>query len=132
MNLKINGRKRMDEAERRILEVRLENWSRWSREGKPQGTSSILGIMREAGYQQTEGVKEIPIKIDVVDALEIEAAWSKMLESREKRLLQEVYASPSRPIWITCRRAGIRQGRYEYHMLLAMRMLHNILCRARI
>lgn len=122
----------MDEAERRILEARLENWSWWSREGKPQGTSSILGIMREAGYQQTEGVREVPIKIDVVDAMEIEAAWSKMLESREKRLLQEAYASPSRPLWITCRRAGIRQGKYEYHMLLAMRMLHNILCRGKL
>lgn len=122
----------MDESERRILEARLENWSRWAREGRPQGTSSILGIMREAGYKQTEGVKETPIRVDVKDALIIEDAWSRMLESREKRLLQEVYVHPSKPLWIMCRRAGVRQGRYEYHILLAMKMLHNILCRDKL
>lgn len=122
----------MDESERRILEARLENWSRWAREGKPQGTSSILGIMREAGYKQTEGVKETPIRVDVKDALVIEDAWSRMLESREKRLLQEVYVHPSKPLWIMCRHAGVRQGRYEYHILLAMKMLHNILCRDKL
>lgn len=119
----------MDEAERRILEARLENWSRWAREGKPQGTSPILGIMRERGYQQTEGAKVAVIRVDIKDALEIESAWSRMLESREKRLLQEVYAHPTKPLWITCRRAGVRQCRYNYHMLLALKMLHNILSR---
>lgn len=123
----------MDEAERRILEARLENWSSWAREGKPCGKSSILGIMREAGYvQEEEGVKERPRIIDIKDAVEIEAAWSRMLESKEKRLLQEAYGNPTRSLWITCRIVGIRPRKYEQHLLLAMRMLHNVLSRDRL
>lgn len=120
----------MDEAERRILEARLENWSSWAREGKPRGKSSILGVMREAGYVPECGDKERPRIINIADALEIESAWSAMLESKEKRLLQEAYGNPTRPLWITCRRVGIRPHKYEQHLALAMRMLHNVLSRA--
>lgn len=133
-NAETNGKgsMRMDEAERRILEARLENWSSWAREGKPRGKSSMLGVMREAGYVPEEGTKECPRIIDINDAVEIEAAWSAMLDSKEKRLLQEAYGNPSRPLWITCRVVGIRPRKYEQHLMLAMRMLHNVLSRDRL
>lgn len=128
----MNGRRNMNELERRALESRLENWSAWAREGRPQGRSSMLGVMREMGYKPTEGKRETPRVIDIIDAMEIEAAWRGMLESKEKRLLQEAYGDPSRPLWITCRRVGIRPHQYDRHINLAMRMLHNVLMRAKL
>ena len=122
----------MDASEKKILEKRLENWGAWAQEGKPRGKSPLLGIMREAGYKPEYGEPERPRIIDIRDAIEIEAAWSVMPESREKRILQEVYGNPKRPLWISCKRSGFRIRGYEYHMSRAMNLLHLILCRGKI
>lgn len=121
----------MDVSEEDILTYRLENWARWARERKPRYRGSLFAIMRDLGFKYEEGKKETPIIVDVKDALEIEAAWAKMKDGIEKRLLQEVYGSDE-PLWIQCRNAGIRPRKFNYYMRRAKCYLHNILCRDNI
>ncbi len=114
----------MDDADRA---ARSEEWlmKAAQEERKPEGPRPILvSLCLNCGKVIERRI------INIVDALEIEAAWSTMLESKEKRLLQEAYGNPTRPLWITCRRVGIRPRHYEQHLALAIRMLHNVLSRA--
>lgn len=122
----------MDASEKKILEKRLENWSAWAREGKPVGTSSLLGIMREAGWKPEHGEQEKPRIIDIRDAMEIEAAWSSLADTREKRILQEVYGNPTRPLWASCKKAQVKVRGYEHCMMRAKEWLYNILKRGKI
>lgn len=122
----------MDAIEEEILDERLENWSRWAAEKKPQGTSSLLGIMREAGYVPEYGMKERPRIINIKDALEIEGAWRSMPNGPEKRILQLAYGDPSMPVWLMCRKSGFHPRKYEFFMKMAKSHLHSILARATI
>lgn len=118
----------MDAKECESLKLRLDNWGRWARENRTQGSSSLFTMMREAGYKPEYTERNERMAVDAADAERVEAAWRQMEDSPEKRLLQEVYGCPNRPLWISCRRSGIRFRNYEHYMLRSLEQISTILC----
>lgn len=100
----------MDEAERMVLDARLQNWGRWSREARKQGTSNLWPILQRLQTFNLKGkTEETPANddhqapINAKDAEEIEAALVSIncgtfSDRRCVELMVALYVRPEYPI----------------------------------
>lgn len=103
----------MDFAEQEILIDRLDNWGRVYGERRAPGwRSSLLGVLREVGYQQEVPPEPKQANADENDAAVVNAAWVAMLQSREKLFLRDTFMHPERPRYRICREVGIKEHLY--------------------
>ena len=103
----------MDFAEQEILIARLDNWGRVYGERRAPGwRSSLLGVLREVGYQQGVPSEPKQANADENDAAVVNAAWVAMRQSREKLFLRDTFMHPERPRYRICREVGIKEHLY--------------------
>lgn len=103
----------MDFAEQEILIERLDNWGRVYGERRAPGwRSSLLGVLREVGYQQEVPSEPKQANADENDAAVVNAAWVAMRQSREKLFLRDTFMHPERPRYRICREVGIKEHLY--------------------
>ena len=103
----------MDFAEQEILIDRLDNWGRVYGERRAPGwRSSLLGVLREVGYQQEVPAEPKQANADENDAAVVNAAWVAMRQSREKLFLRDTFMHPERPRYRICREVGIKEHLY--------------------
>lgn len=103
----------MDFAEQEILIDRLDNWGRVYGERRAPGwRSSLLGVLREVGYQQEVPSEPKQANADENDAAVVNAAWVAMRQSREKLFLRDTFMHPERPRYRICREVGIKEHLY--------------------
>lgn len=103
----------MDFAEQEILIARLDNWGRVYGERRAPGwRSSLLGVLREVGYQQEVPSEPKQANADENDAAVVNAAWVAMRQSREKLFLRDTFMHPERPRYRICREVGIKEHLY--------------------
>ena len=103
----------MDFAEQEILIARLDNWGRVYGERRAPGwRSSLLGVLREVGYQQEVPSEPKQANADENDAAVVNAAWVAMRQSREKLFLRDTFMHPERPRYRSCREVGIKEHLY--------------------
>lgn len=103
----------MDFAEQEILIDRLDNWGRVYGERRAPGwRSSLLGVLREVGYQQEVPSEPKQANADESDAAVVNAAWVAMRQSREKLFLRDTFMHPERPRYRICREVGIKEHLY--------------------
>lgn len=125
----------MDEAERMILDARLQNWGRWSRETPKQGTSplwSILETMRMLNARDDESARHEPDdklpQPDPKDAAEIEAAILRMpvdtlTDARARELMIALYLHPAGHVGRVLHALRIRRRAMEPMMRRAFDLL---------
>lgn len=103
----------MDFTEQELLIDRLDNWGRVYGERRPPGwRSSLLGVLREAGYQQEVPSEPAQPRADMADAAVVNAAWVAMRQSREKVFLRDTFMHPGRPRGCVCRGIGLKEHHY--------------------
>lgn len=103
----------MDFAEQEILIARLDNWGRVYGERRAPGwRSSLLGVLREVGYQQEVPSEPKQANADENDAAVVNAAWVAMRQSREKLFLRDTFMHPGRPRGCVCRGIGLKEHHY--------------------
>lgn len=103
----------MDFTEQELLIDRLDNWGRVYGERKPPGwRSSLLGVLREVGYQQEVPQEPAQPRTDMADAAVVNAAWVAMRQSREKVFLRDTFMHPGRPRGCVCRGIGLKEHHY--------------------
>lgn len=103
----------MDFAEQEILIARLDNWGRVYGERRAPGwRSSLLGVLREVGYQQEVPSEPKQANADENDAAVVNAAWVAMRQSREKVFLRDTFMHPGRPRGCVCRGIGLKEHHY--------------------
>lgn len=103
----------MDFAEQEILIARLDNWGLVYGERRAPGwRSSLLGVLREVGYQQEVPSEPKQANADENDAAVVNAAWVAMRQSREKLFLRDTFMHPERPRYRICREVGIKEHLY--------------------
>ena len=103
----------MDFAEQEILIALLDNWGRVYGERRAPGwRSSLLGVLREVGYQQEVPSEPKQANADENDAAVVNAAWVAMRQSREKLFLRDTFMHPERPRYRICREVGIKEHLY--------------------
>lgn len=100
-------------AEQEILIARLDNWGRVYGERRAPGwRSSLLGVLREVGYQQEVPSEPKQANADENDAAVVNAAWVAMRQSREKVFLRDTFMYPGRPRGCVCRGIGLKEHHY--------------------
>lgn len=110
---KSKGKERMDFTEQELLIERLDNWGRVYGERRAPGwRSSLLGVLREVGYQQEMPPEPKQANADENDAAVVNAAWVSMRQSREKLFLRDTFMHPERPRYRICREVGIKEHLY--------------------
>lgn len=103
----------MDFIEQELLIDRLDNWGRVYGERRAPGwRSSLLGVLREVGYQQEMPPEPKQANADENDAAVVNAAWVAMRQSREKLFLRDTFMHPERPRYRICREVGIKEHLY--------------------
>lgn len=103
----------MDFTEQELLIDRLDNWGRVYGERRAPGwRSSLLGVLREVGYQQEMPPEPKQANADENDAAVVNAAWVSMRQSREKLFLRDTFMHPERPRYRICREVGIKEHLY--------------------
>lgn len=103
----------MDFTEQELLIERLDNWGRVYGERRAPGwRSSLLGVLREVGYQQEVPSEPKQANADENDAAVVNAAWVAMRQSREKLFLRDTFMHPERPRYRICREVGIKEHLY--------------------
>lgn len=103
----------MDFTEQELLIERLDNWGRVYGERRAPGwRSSLLGVLREAGYRQEAPQEPKQANADENDAAVVNAAWVAMRQSREKLFLRDTFMHPERPRYRICREVGIKEHLY--------------------
>lgn len=103
----------MDFTEQELLIDRLDNWGRVYGERRAPGwRSSLLGVLREVGYQQEMPPEPKQANADENDAAVVNAAWAAMRQSREKLFLRDTFMHPERPRYRICREVGIKEHLY--------------------
>lgn len=103
----------MDFTEQELLIDRLDNWGRVYGERRAPGwRSSLLGVLREVGYQQEMPPEPKQANADENDAAVVNAAWVAMRQSREKLFLRDTFMHPERPRYRICREVGIKEHLY--------------------
>lgn len=103
----------MDFTEQELLIERLDNWGRVYGERRAPGwRSSLLGVLREVGYQQEVPQEPKQANADENDAAVVNAAWVAMRQSREKLFLRDTFMHPERPRYRICREVGIKEHLY--------------------
>lgn len=103
----------MDFAEQENLIDRLDNWGRVYGERRAPGwRSSLLGVLREVGYQLEVPSEPKQANADENDAAVVNAAWVAMRQSREKLFLRDTFMHPERPRYRICREVGIKEHLY--------------------
>lgn len=103
----------MDFTEQELLIDRLDNWGRVYGERRPPGwRSSLLGVLREVGYQQEVPQEPAQPRADMADAAVVNAAWVAMRQSREKLFLRDTFMHPGRPRGCVCRGIGLKEHHY--------------------
>lgn len=103
----------MDFTEQELLIERLDNWGRVYGERRAPGwRSSLLGVLREVGYQQEMPPEPKQANADENDAAVVNAAWVSMRQSREKLFLRDTFMHPERPRYRICREVGIKEHLY--------------------
>lgn len=103
----------MDFTEQELLIDRLDNWGRVYGERRAPGwRSSLLGVLREVGYQQEVPSEPKQANADENDAAVVNAAWVAMRQSREKLFLRDTFMHPERPRYRICREVGIKEHLY--------------------
>ncbi len=103
----------MDFTEQELLIDRLDNWGRVYGERRAPGwRSSLLGVLREVGYQQEVPPEPKQANADENDAAVVNAAWVAMRQSREKLFLRDTFMHPERPRSRICREVGIKEHLY--------------------
>ncbi len=103
----------MDFTEQELLIDRLDNWGRVYGERRPPGwRSSLLGVLREVGYQQEVPSEPAQPRADMADAAVVNAAWVAMRQSREKVFLRDTFMHPGRPRGCVCRGIGLKEHHY--------------------
>lgn len=103
----------MDFTEQELLIERLDNWGRVYGERRASGwRSSLLGVLREVGYQQEVPSEPKQANADENDAAVVNAAWVAMRQSREKLFLRDTFMHPERPRYRICREVGIKEHLY--------------------
>ncbi len=103
----------MDFTEQELLIDRLDNWGRVYGERRPPGRrSSLLGVLREVGYQQEVPQEPAQPRTDMADAAVGNAAWVAMRQSREKVFLRDTFMHPGRPRGCVCRGIGLKEHHY--------------------
>lgn len=103
----------MDFTEQELLIDRLDNWGRVYGERRAPGRrSSLLGVLREVGYQQEVPSEPKQANADEKDAAVVNAAWVAMRQSREKLFLRDTFMHPERPRYRICREVGIKEHLY--------------------
>lgn len=103
----------MDFTEQELLIERLDNWGRVYGERRAPGwRSSLLGVLREVGYQQEVPAEPKQANADENDAAVVNAAWVAMRQSREKLFLRDTFMHPERPRYRICREVGIKEHLY--------------------
>ncbi len=103
----------MDFTEQELLIERLDNWGRVYGERRAPGwRSSLLGVLREVGYQQEMPPEPKQANADENDAAVVNAAWAAMRQSREKLFLRDTFMHPERPRYRICREVGIKEHLY--------------------
>ena len=104
----------MDFIEQELLIDRLDNWGRVYGERRAPGwRSSLLGVLREVGYQQEMPPEPKQANADENDAAVVNAAWVSMRQSREKLFLRDTFMHPERPRYRICREVGIKEHLYQ-------------------
>ena len=110
---KSKEKERMDFIEQELLIDRLDNWCRVYGERRAPGwRSSLLGVLREVGYQQEMPPEPKQANADENDAAVVNAAWVSMRQSREKLFLRDTFMHPERPRYRICREVGIKEHLY--------------------
>lgn len=103
----------MDFTEQELLIDRLDNWGRVYGERRPPvWRSSLLGVLREVGYQQEVPQEPAQPRTDMADAAVVNAAWVAMRQSREKVFLRDTFMHPGRPRGCVCRGIGLKEHHY--------------------
>lgn len=103
----------MDFTEQELLIERLDNWGRVYGERRAPGwRSSLLGVLREVGYQLEVPSEPKQANADENDAAVVNAAWVAMRLSREKLFLRDTFMHPERPRYRICREVGIKEHLY--------------------
>ena len=103
----------MDFTEQELLIDRLDNWGRVYGERRPPGwRSSLLGVLREVGYQQEVPPEPAQPRADMADAAVVNAAWVAMRQRREKLFLRDTFMHPGRPRGCVCRGIGLKEHHY--------------------
>ena len=103
----------MDFTEQELLIDRLDNWGRVYGERRPPGwRSSLLGVLREVGYQHEVPQEPAQPRTDMADAAVVNAAWVAMRQSREKVFLRDTFMHPGRPRGCVCRGIGLKEHHY--------------------
>lgn len=103
----------MDFTEQELLIDRLDNWGRVYGERRPPvWRSSLLGVLREVGYQQEVPQEPAQPRTDMADAAVVNAAWVAMRLSREKVFLRDTFMHPGRPRGCVCRGIGLKEHHY--------------------
>ena len=103
----------MDFTEQELLIERLDNWGRVYGERRAPGwRSSLLGVLREVGYQQEVPSEPKQANADENDAAVVNSAWVAMRQSREKLFLRDTFMHPERPRYRICREVGIKEHLY--------------------
>lgn len=103
----------MDFTEQELLIDRLDNWGRVYGERRPPGwRSSLLGVLREVGYQQEVPQEPAQPRAYMADAAVVNAAWVAMRQSREKVFLRDTFMHPGRPRGCVCRGIGLKEHHY--------------------
>lgn len=110
---KSKEKERMDFTEQELLIDRLDNWGRVYGERRAPGwRSSLLGVLREVGYQQEMPPEPKQANADENDAAVVNAVWVSMRQSREKLFLRDTFMHPERPRYRICREVGIKEHLY--------------------
>ena len=103
----------MDFTEQELLIDRLDNWGRVYGERRAPGwRSSLLGVLREVGYQQEVPSEPKQANADENDAAVVNAAWVAVRQSREKLFLRDTFMHPERSRYRICREVGIKEHLY--------------------
>lgn len=111
----------MDFTEQELLIDRLDNWGRVYGERRAPGwRSSLLGVLREVGYQQEVPSEPKQANADENDAAVVNAAWVAMRQSREKLFLRDTFMHPERPRYRVCREVGIKEHLYPEMLTRAL------------
>jgi hypothetical protein len=94
------------------IHERLENWGRANRGAGPRDASSMTGIvcdrLRRAALGNVWSGVNVHPEVEETDADRVNAAWLRMLDVKQKRLLMWYFVRRSNPDFI-CRRIGIKR-----------------------
>lgn len=87
----------MDREEYERLIFRLENWGRWSREGRKANTSSLHSVMKHLGYlPENAGPGSQAPSVLTEDAELVDKAWRSLPAGVERKFLAIEFCGKNR------------------------------------